>query len=91
MTKPPYSWVELVVVACREYDDDDADYEMDEINPDHPALARVQAALKRQILTQKQRLEAEIREKVCTHCRACTMVIPRIFLSVPLSLFLYPA
>eukprot|EP00038_Savillea_parva_P031108 m.82876 g.82876 ORF g.82876 m.82876 type:complete len:927 (+) comp9501_c0_seq1:89-2869(+) len=46
-----------------EYDDDDADYEMDEINPDHPALARVQAALKRQILTQKQRLEAEIREK----------------------------
>lgn len=45
--------------------DDDIDDMEDamEINPDHPALQRVQIALKRQILAQKERLEGELRTK----------------------------
>lgn len=33
------------------------------MNPDHPLLARAQTALKQQLLTNKQRLEEELREK----------------------------
>eukprot|EP00041_Stephanoeca_diplocostata_P038051 m.1472829 g.1472829 ORF g.1472829 m.1472829 type:complete len:924 (+) comp25150_c0_seq1:62-2833(+) len=46
-------------------DDDDVEDLEDamEINPDHPALQRVQIALKRQILAQKERLEGELRTK----------------------------
>eukprot|EP00798_Chlamydomonas_sp_ICE-L_P001679 gene1679-33074_t len=33
------------------------------MNPDHPLLARAQNALKKQLLTNKQRLEEELREK----------------------------
>ena len=46
--------------------DDDGDNVTDftgAMNPDHPLLARAQTALKQQLMTNKQRLEEELREK----------------------------
>ena len=61
-----------VCVCCRGLEDVDDEYDEGndlamEIDPDHPALARVQEALKKQITAQKQRLEEEMRQKV--NCR----------------------
>jgi hypothetical protein len=54
------------VASGREFDDE-ADDDFGEIDPEHPALRRVQEALKAQILKQKTRLSEDIRQKVVVH------------------------
>jgi chromosome segregation ATPase len=45
-----------------ENDEDEDDEEMEILHADHPALARVQAALKRQLTRRKTEVDAELRE-----------------------------
>ncbi len=46
-----------------EYEEDDDDFDDDDLPPDHPALARVQEALKKQLSERLAEVSDELREK----------------------------